>query len=109
MSSVGAVASEHERLKGLWCRGVASIEQIERCKVLDARERLQRKLGLLFKVIPLFCIIFSFIGALGGLFVGVFTLELDGAQLTDFVVRHLVKFAQFSIIPALTIVIAVIL
>lgn len=106
MTAVRSEPTEHERLKGLWCRGVATIEQIERCKVLDSRKWRGLQFRMLCKIVPAFCAVFCLIGGLGGFSVGVVMFDLDGAALWDFVRMHMLSFAKYSIFPASVIVIA---
>ena len=98
--------TEHDRLKGLWCRGVATIDQIERCKVLDRQKMMIARCKVLCKLFVAFGLVFCLVGTFGGLSVGALIFDLEGAELFGFVMMHLVKFAQYSVIPASLIVLA---
>ena len=95
--------TEHDRLKGLWCRGIATIEQIERCKELDRMEHRSVRFKSLCAVLPVLCAAVCLIGGVVRFNAGVLWLGLEGPELWDYVTAYVTEIAKYSFLSALLI------
>lgn len=95
---------ELSRLKWLWCKGIATVEQIKQCKAMERRELLKSRSKIFLLVMVLLCLFFSLTGAISGLVVGLLLFGMESAELTHFVFMHTAHFAKFSVIPSAIII-----
>lgn len=92
------------RLKWLWCKGIATAEQIEQCKAMERRDLLKSRSKIFLLAMVLLCLFFSLTGAISGLVVGLLLFGMEGAELTHFVTMHTAHFAKFSVVFSVIII-----